>query len=126
MTCNFNIAFLVALKAAGDETHNFQLVFSGKVEFPENLSFSPNLSCIGLVVKLMLGFTRLEHLDAMHVEVQVDQPLTEVELPHLAVHLLHNLVLVLELRGWDPLSQPWLCWVRGEVQGQNFDFEAAE
>ena len=76
MTCNLNNIVLVTLEPAGNETHNSQLVLSGEVEFPENFRFSPNLSCPWLVVKLVLGLTRLEHLDTLHVQVQVDQPLT--------------------------------------------------
>ena len=102
MTCNLNNIVLVTLEAAGNETHNFQLVLSGEVEFPENFSFSPNLSCPWLVVKLVLGLTRLEHLDTLHVQVQIDQPLTEVELPDLLVHLFHHTVSVEGLGSTQP------------------------
>ena len=69
MTCNLNIIVLVTLEAAGNETNNLQFVIRGAVEFLELSDALQIWVAPRLVVKLVLGVTRLEEFDAMKVHI---------------------------------------------------------
>ena len=106
----------VVVETRLDVLHDLHLQLLCKVELSEYLLLPPNWSGPLLVVKLMLGSSRLETLDPHVVQPDHLNGVCPLHLNDKVIHLLHFLCPVHEGGRWCPCSHPGFRWAYMMVQ----------